>query len=163
MISMVKKLAFTLTIVCLLFAIRCDKLDTENDPPIWPAHFSMSITQKVMPNSSSFEYNTGKIWVDYDKNNLRMQKNDSRYDSYCNAVLPNWSVPCTQIINKGIKYVVFPNNNLCCECCNIADPNCPFWRRDWLINSTYAGTRVINWNVYDQWLQTMGNTTYVYL
>ncbi len=77
---------------------------------------------------------------------MRIDRNSSKKDGYCQAVLPNSTLPCTNLVNNGFKYVIFPTENICCKCCSILEPSCNYWKNDWLKNATFMQVKIIDWN-----------------
>ncbi len=50
--------------------------------------------------------------------------------------MPNIPGSCIQLVREGKRYMIFPNQRVCCFCCDSAH-GCGILRRDWLKTAKY--------------------------
>eukprot|EP00195_Chlamydomonas_chlamydogama_P008577 CAMPEP_0202890894 /NCGR_PEP_ID=MMETSP1392-20130828/1151_1 /ASSEMBLY_ACC=CAM_ASM_000868 /TAXON_ID=225041 /ORGANISM="Chlamydomonas chlamydogama, Strain SAG 11-48b" /LENGTH=242 /DNA_ID=CAMNT_0049574545 /DNA_START=73 /DNA_END=801 /DNA_ORIENTATION=- len=80
----------------------------------------------------------GKWWYDAASRNEVVYREDGRGDRYCGSIHAFKSTPCTHLVTAGNRYLIFPELDECCLCCNAAD-GCGILSPQWLQNSTYQG------------------------
>lgn len=75
-----------------------------------------------------------------------------RYDPTCSSILPNVTTRCQHLVVNNKRYIVFPEKNQCCFCCD-SSHGCGIMRQDWFKDGKYLGQqRIVDTN-YDQWVK----------
>lgn len=78
----------------------------------------------------------------YDAANTRSRtdRNDGSHDRYCAPEKPFQSTACTHLVLGKDRWLVFPQENDCCWCCD-ASHGCGILTPDWLqrSNASYVG------------------------
>ena len=77
------------TICCLLlFAAAFGQVD----PPAWPNHFSEAFVESYNYTDKKI---SSKMYYDYERNMLRVDRSDGEFEAMCGSVMPNTTTPCT--------------------------------------------------------------------
>jgi hypothetical protein len=119
-------------------------------PPVWPSQFQQSYNETVKIGFLTGK-TSGKYYYDAINNYTRIDRENGEYDRYCGSVHYFTNTPCTHLVRDGKRYLIFPELNNCCLCCNQAH-GCGILKRDWLSNATfigyeeYNGVKVGKWN-----------------
>lgn len=111
------------------------------DPPIWPDVWSQEFV--VNYTFVGGVYTVGKHWYDYGNNSERVTFQNGQYESICSSIMPDVNTVCTQILTNGNLYVIFPENQRCCRCCNNIS-GCVVKNPQWLQPFTYVGEEILN-------------------
>ena len=123
-------------------------------PPIWPNAWSMNFSETTSDIISTYNF-TGAWYYDYTNARQRIDRSTGKYDRYCGSV-DSVDAPCSHLVVKGIRYLVWPTLQFCCGCCN-STQGCgivkPTWMRD--SNGTFSGTAPLTTPVWtgiaDSW------------
>ena len=70
---------------------------------------------------------------------------------------------CSIYVVEGIRYLRWPKEDVCCQCCTAAN-GCGILKPDWVLdaNSTYLGQMYVEGNTVDGWEIQGGETNYWY-
>ena len=104
--------------------------------PVWYQNFSETTT------SAAYGINTvtGTYYYNSTSGQGRVDRSTGRYNKYCgkNDWFTFFDTPCTHLITNGIRYLVYPELNICCNCCSDQD-GCGILIPNWLNNSVFLG------------------------
>jgi hypothetical protein len=98
------------------------------------------------------------MFYDATKNRQRADKVTGRYDPTCNSVLPNVTTKCQHLIVNDKRYIVFPEKQQCCFCCD-ASHGCGIVKPDWFKDGKYLGQEKIVDIAYDKWVKPGNSLT----
>lgn len=118
----------------------------ERPPPVFPPAWSITFAETTSIIIASYN-TTGTWYYDYSDASAPRQRIDranGKNDRYCGTVVTE-DAPCSHVVVKSERYLVWPTLSKCCGCCN-ATVGCgvvrPTWMRD--ANGTWAGTAPFN-------------------
>lgn len=140
------KIVLTAAIVAVAVAIA-DPL-----PPRWPAQFSQHFSEgNTYPVMGTYK-TEGEFYYDATNSQYRVDREHGRGDRYCwlNGLHIFGYTKCSHIVQDGIRYLYYPDNNECCACCE-AKHGCGILRQDWLSGAEFVGEVVINGVEAFQW------------
>ncbi len=101
-----------------------------NEGPVWNDRFSMTFTEEL--NYWIFSNKTtGKFVYDYTNKSYSISRKNGMYDRYCGSVYKLRNTPCTHFVQKGVRYLHFPEKDDCCVCCTDKG-GCGILRPDWM-------------------------------
>ncbi len=86
-------------------------------PPVWSPSFSVSYDETFVKDGKSYTIN-GQLFFDAVNKRQRADKSNSHYDATCNSTMPNVNTKCQHLIVDQKRYIVFPEKNQCCFCCD---------------------------------------------
>ena len=78
------------------------------------------------------------MYYDFKNNRQRADKVDGKYDGICGSVLPNVSTSCQHLVIDEKRFIIFPNKQQCCLCCD-GEHGCGILRPDWFKDGKYLG------------------------
>lgn len=109
-------------------------------PPQWPPVWSLNFTETVFSIPYGTNTFTGVAYYDSTLNLYRKDLSSGRYDPFCgqNDWFSFFDTPCSHIYNYGIRYIVYPSLQICCNCCSEED-GCGVPGPNWLQGATYQG------------------------
>ncbi len=93
------------------------------------------------------------MFYDAKNNRSRLDRVNGQHDAFCNALAPNVTTDCSNLVVAGKRYIWFPQKNQCCYCCDSAH-GCGILKPTWLSSGTFVGQEVINrqpvyhWNLF---------------
>ena len=92
----------------------------------WKAEFQEDMYVPVAGKRRTF----GTFWYSASKQAFRIERSDGGLDRYCGPSRFFKKEPCTQIVTKGTRYLYYPNDGYCCNCCN-EEHGCGIVNADW--------------------------------
>jgi hypothetical protein len=119
------------------------------EPPQLDDSFHVNFDETFIQNGSSFKIN-GQWFYDFKNNRERTDRINGKYDIFCGTVLPNVSTYCQLYTVNSKRYIVFPQKNQCCFCCD-SSHGCGILKKDWLSGAKYLNTERIVDTTYDKW------------
>ncbi|OMJ76747.1 hypothetical protein SteCoe_23809 [Stentor coeruleus] len=128
----------------LFLLILTTALAQNPSAPQWPNVYALSFLEDTF---SVYGVNqvSGTVFYNYSLGTTRVDRSNGRYDRFCS--LNEWflffDTPCTQLVNNGIRYLIYPELQVCCNCCSASD-GCGVVKPTWLQNATYTGTHMYN-------------------
>lgn len=131
--------------------------------PVWPNVWTVPFVEDTYSIIGVNQvYGT---WY-YDYSNIpasRMDRSNGRYDMFCgkNDWFGFFDTPCTHVVNNGIRYLYYPQLQVCCNCCSDAD-GCGVVIPTWLQNATYMGSYLYNGTIPSYSWLLMGNDANIY-
>jgi hypothetical protein len=135
-------------LILLLLAVSA--IVVAKDPPIYDYAYSISFDETVVDSKTSYKV-SGKLFYDPTNNRERVDRSNGRYNSFCGSVLPNVTTSCQQYTVNNRRWIVFPQKNTCCFCCDSAH-GCGIVKPNWLNGSDYKGaSKLADGNIYDEW------------
>jgi hypothetical protein len=123
-------------ILAILFISATSNV-VDPSPPVWPEAFSQAYN--IIYHFGGLN-TTGKWWYDWNKQAMRVDSADGRYELMCSSVLPDESTSCTELMINGDMYLIYPEKRQCCKCCKSPNSFCKINSRDWLKGFKYNGT-----------------------
>ena len=126
------------------------QVDAPN-PPMWSPSFYVAYEETFVKGNASYTFN-GQFFYDAPNKRQRADKVNGRYDATCASILPNVSTKCQHLVVDEKRYIVFPDKNQCCMCCD-AEHGCGIMRADWFKDGKYLGQEKIVDTVYDKWVK----------
>src|ERR1700733_5640458 len=105
----------TLVLSLLFFAVY-----TQVSPPVWPNTFSEAFYETFVDSGKSSPSVNGILYYDATNNRSRYDRQTGEFDKFCGSLAPNVTTLCTNLVANGKLYIIFPNKNQCCECCDSA-------------------------------------------
>lgn len=106
------------------------------DPPLWPNVWSQEFVENY--TIAGGVYTVAKHWYDYPNSNERVTFQNGQYETICGSIMPSVKTVCTQLITKGNLWVIFPEQQKCCRCCDGAS-GCLVKDPRWIQPFSYAG------------------------
>ena len=134
-------------VICLLAilaVILC------KDAPLYDYAYRISFDEAVVENKTQYKVN-GQMFYDPKNNRERVDRSNGRWDLFCGTVLPNQNTPCQQITVNNKRFIIYPNKQQCCFCCD-SEHGCGILRPDWLADAEYKGTETLSDGfTFDKW------------
>lgn len=118
-------------------------------PPIYNNSFHITFDETYVVNSTHYRVN-GQTFYDPINKRERVDRTNGRYNLFCGGVLPNVTTPCQNIVKGGKRFIVHPQRNQCCFCCDDAH-GCGILAPDWLKDAQYKGTEKLIDTDFDKW------------
>ena len=108
--------------------------------PLWPNMFQQTFTEVfTYPVVGSHQTN-GTYYYDYANRRYRIDRDNGRYDRYCgiNGAKEFVDTACTQLVLKGMRWLIYPDKKECCQCCS-SEQGCGILFPGWMTNATFLG------------------------
>ena len=136
-----------------LLVILVTALAQTPSSPMWNNVWQMNFTETTTNAAYGVNEVEGTWYYNASLNISRMDRTSARYDNFCggNDWFRFFDTPCTHLVNNGIRYIVYPELQICCNCCSDAD-GCGILMPTWLQGATYLG----------QFLYTNGQESYLW-
>ncbi len=119
--------------------------------PVWPSQFSVDFNETTSGVPFLSGKTTGKFYYDAAHHRSLTTRYSARfrlkrllpylvfhycrvngkYDRYCGSERIGKSTACNHLVTNGIRYLVFPDLEFCCACCNAA-AGCDILKPNWL-------------------------------
>ena len=128
--------------------------------PVWYSNFTETRTYAAYGVSEV----TGVWYYNASLNISRMDRSSGRNDPFCgmNDWFMFFDTPCTHLINNGIRYMVYPQLQICCNCCSDSD-GCGIIKPTWLNGAQYLGQYLYGTPAVESYLwNQMGNSNNFY-
>lgn len=74
---------------------------------------------------------------------------------YCLTVHPLKDTPCTHLVVGGVRYLIFPELDECCQCCTAAQ-GCGVLSPSWLQGAEYGGQVTLRGYEAHKWSVKVG-------
>jgi hypothetical protein len=127
--------------------------------PVWYLPFDESSESWWMGNHEV----SGMWYYNATGNMSRMDRSSGRWDMFCGA--NEWfmffDTPCTHLVTGGVRYLVYPDLGVCCNCCTDQD-GCGILKPNWLNNSMFIGTVQFNDSISAYMWNQQGNSPNFY-
>jgi len=124
------------------------------DPvPKWPRQFYFQFNETYVSQPGVLLPGFMALDLDYQGGSESMYRSDGFYDHICSGVQPNYHGPCQQIYTGGYRYIIVPDNNFCCRCCNSAS-GCGALYENWIANAVWAGNASVSGVNCNHWTIT---------
>lgn len=118
--------------------------------PLLPVSFRVAFEETTFDQDGFKHQIGGQLYYDSINNRERVDRANGRYDMFCSSIIPGASTPCTQIVTQNKRYIIFPQKNTCCFCCD-AEHGCGILKRDWALDAQFLGVeRILDTN-YNKW------------
>jgi hypothetical protein len=126
-------------ILLALVALVCitSSILTDPNPPMWSPSFFIAYDETFVISGKSFTFN-GQFSYDAVNRRQKAEKINGRYDATCSSILPNITTKCDHLVVNDKRYIVFPEKNKCCMCCD-ASHGCGIVKQDWYADAKYLG------------------------
>lgn len=87
---------------------------------------------------SSIYSGTGKWKYNFTDKQFYLYKQDGRSDPFCSTIFKKQTnqFACYILVRDHFRYIVFPEKNFCCKCCNAAN-GCDVLKPEWVTNLTF--------------------------
>ena len=108
--------------------------------PVWPKMFQQNFDEVfTYPILGSHKTN-GTYYYDYANLRYRIDRTDGQYDRYCglNGLSVFQDTPCSQLVIKGMRWLIYPEKKTCCQCCT-SKQGCGILFPTWMNNATFIG------------------------
>jgi hypothetical protein len=99
---------------------------TATPQPVWPTEFTTNFSSPAKRTSGVWAFSSSQA-------SEIIVLGDGTRDHLCSGY--HNDTACTQLINGGWRYLVWPQINACCRCCSSAT-GCGVLRNDWLSNTS---------------------------
>ncbi|CAF4259195.1 unnamed protein product [Adineta steineri] len=147
------QLIFTLIIVVATSEYNIFITAADPSAPVWPVAFQETFVEtSTLPIIGTGTNIKGTYYYDFDQKAVRIDRSTGKYDRYCSSIHAFADTPCTHLVVKGLRYLVFPSLKSCCACCT-SESGCGIVKPDWLSDSTFIGyntTDSIKYQVWDK-------------
>ncbi len=121
------------------------------EPTIWANEWYAEFTEKLHMPYRGDSSTTGKWWYSATQKAFRVDRENGNYDRYCGLTRNFSNEPCSQIVNGGVRYLWFPKEKYCCNCCSNED-GCGIVKPDWTKPAAYLDTKTDSQGVtYNEW------------
>jgi hypothetical protein len=119
------------------------------DPPVWPEQFQQEFHETfnygiIAPTTK------GKIYYDWNNKVYRLDRDNGHWDRYCGPIYPFSDTPCNQYVQKGLRYLDYPDKGYCCMCCT-SENGCGLLRPNWLEGANFEGYVEEDGVSYEKW------------
>lgn len=133
------------------------------EPPIWALEWTSSFNETgVDLNNTNISGQTnGVLYYDFGRNRQRIDRDNGRYDRLCGTEMKDVDTPCSQITVNNALWLVFTEQQQCCECCTNAG-GCAVVSNTWLSRAVYQGTQTIAGYDADVWYEQGAGDNYYY-
>lgn len=133
--------------VFLLCALLCLALGVT--APNYNYSFHINFDESYIQNQTTYRVN-GQTFYDPQNNRERVDRTNGRYNLFCGTIIPNVTTPCQSYTVKDKRWIVFPQRQQCCFCCD-SSHGCGILKPDWLKDAQYMGQNKIVDTLYDKW------------
>jgi len=113
--------------------------------PLWPDMFQQNFTEILTYPVVGSHKTNGTYYYDYANRRYRIDRDNGRYDRYCgiNGAKEFVDTPCTQLVLKGMRWLIYPEKKECCQCCT-SEQGCGVLFPGWMTNATFLGK--VSWH-----------------
>ena len=131
--------------------------------PLWPNTFWQNFTETTSYPLIGTHTTTGSFYYDWTIQSYKITRSNGRYDRYCGLAGPYEfdDTPCDHLVNNGNRYLIYPEKNVCCYCCNSAS-GCGMLFPGWMTNATYIDTEIHNGVETYKWNKEGLQKNYIY-
>ena len=113
----------------------------------WYADFTETIEFPLRGHDTT----KGKWWYSWTQKAFRVDRENGNYDRYCGLTKKFQNTPCTQIVTGGTRYLYFPKDKYCCNCCSAAH-GCGITKPTWTATGEFVGSHTDSKGVsYNEW------------
>lgn len=123
--------------------------------PIWPLEWTSNFNETAYYNlngiNSSGQTN-GIFYYDFGRARQRIDRDNGQFDRYCGTELPGVEAKCQMITVNNALWLVFPDQQKCCECCTNAQ-GCGVVSNSWLSRSEFKGTQTLGGYEVNVWFE----------
>ncbi|XP_066919269.1 uncharacterized protein [Clytia hemisphaerica] len=120
-----------------------------SDPTPWPAQFTQTFKETFYYPVIGTHTTTGTYYYDFKNLRYRIDRANGRYDRYCgfNGVRAFQNTPCSQLVIKGQRWLIYPEKKDCCMCCTAAQ-GCGILKPDWTKGALFVNSDngMYKWN-----------------
>merc|ERR1712019_6566 len=118
--------------------------------PVWPNQFTQEFNETFKYPAIGSHSTKGTYFYDFPNRRYRIDRENGRYDRYCgfNGVRAFQDTPCTQLVINGMRWLIYPEKQECCQCCDAAH-GCGVLKPTWLSGAIFVGES----NGYYKWNQ----------
>ncbi|XP_028413338.1 uncharacterized protein LOC114536209 [Dendronephthya gigantea] len=105
-------------------------------PPMFQQSFNETFTYPILGSHST----SGTYYYDFENRRYKIVRENGRYDRYCgfNGEHTLSDTPCTQLVVKGQRWLIYPDKKECCKCCT-SEQGCGVLFPTWMVNATFLG------------------------
>mmetsp|Transcript_10658 Transcript_10658/g.30052 ORF Transcript_10658/g.30052 Transcript_10658/m.30052 type:complete len:232 (-) Transcript_10658:11-706(-) len=135
----------------VLGVVGAESIRLSPDPPspVLPATFTAGFDE-TMDYFGLTGATQGVLYYDSLKGYERMDRENGEADRYCGTAHLFSKTPCTHLIVDSTRWLIFPQRQSCCYCCDSAD-GCGIVKRDFLANATFVGYEEVNGTSVQHW------------
>lgn len=93
------------------------EINAKPTDPLWPNTFQQNFTETFYYPVIGTHYTRGTYYYDFTNKRYRIDRVNGRYDRYCgfNGVRAFQNTPCTQLVVNGMRWVIYPEKQDCCQ------------------------------------------------
>eukprot|EP01012_Entosiphon_sulcatum_P009259 TRINITY_DN1515_c0_g1_i8.p2 TRINITY_DN1515_c0_g1~~TRINITY_DN1515_c0_g1_i8.p2 ORF type:complete len:253 (-),score=25.47 TRINITY_DN1515_c0_g1_i8:333-986(-) len=116
--------------------------------PTWPTPFFSEFEEVTVRGNT-----TGWYAIDLqqgDGGSQAVYRADGHADNICGLVKPASHEPCVQLATGAYRYLVWPQSNECCICCD-RSAGCGPLSPGWVSNATFEGVETIREHSCNAW------------
>merc|ERR1712226_43681 len=136
-------------LLLLIHKYECHMISAVPAEPIWPDKFQVDFTETFWYPALGSHNTSGQYYYDWANRRYRIDRENGRYDRYCgfNGVKAFQNTPCSQLVLDGIRWIIYPDKEECCQCCDAAH-GCGILKPTWMVGAQFLGETngVYKWN-----------------